>query len=40
MSVPGIGLVSGSVILVEIGDYHDLEMPNVISDPVFKGDTI
>ena len=31
MSVPGIGFVSGSVILAEIGDYHDFETPEQLA---------
>ena len=31
MSIPGIGFVSGSVILAEIGDYHDFETPGQLA---------
>ena len=31
MSVPGIGFVSGSVILAEIGDYHDFKTPEQLA---------
>jgi transposase len=31
MSIPGIGFVSGSVILAEIGDYHDFKTPEQLA---------
>jgi transposase len=31
MSVPGIGFVSGSIILAEIGDYHDFQTPEQLA---------
>lgn len=31
MSVPGIGFVAGSVILAEIGDYHDFKTPEQLA---------
>ena len=31
MSIPGIGFISASVILSEIGNYHDFETPNQLA---------
>jgi len=31
MSIPGIGFISGAVILAEIGDYHDFKTPEQLA---------